>query len=243
MIRVIVKSQGTKLRLVTRDGPPPSLTTPPPGASRSWGTPKWGRAAVTSCTRTLQHQAAMGKTPTATWKSTPPSCSATSRCPAPPVGRSRQRCGPPLAPATTQKWGTTGTAAPQFCTRYDDPPIKSRHILQKAQVTANKMVEEVVFWTGFSLPFMWCRPFCCKFKLQKQPSDRLKYFYSHSDAPFERLLKLTLATKLHTPCERARKTESEKMFSFVVYHFLGHYIVLKDVHHFLKKSCFYTGYD
>ena len=120
MIRVIVKSQGTKLRLVTRDGPSPSLTTPPPppGASLNWGTPKWGRAAVTSC-RTLQHQAATGKTPTETWKSTPPSCSATSRCPAPPVGRSRQRCGPPLAPATTQKWGTTGTAAPQFCTRYD----------------------------------------------------------------------------------------------------------------------------
>ena len=76
-----------------------------------------------------------------------------------------------------------------------------------------------------------------KRRVRARTSYRIRMHHSYSDTsqkttfwPIQRFLKLTLATKRITPCEREWKTVCQKFVSFLEYHFVwGHLCVLQDV--------------
>ena len=93
-----------------------------------------------------------------------------------------------------------------------------RHIFQNALVTSNKMVHKKRhhFLAQFSIPFHMVWSVLLRVLAQKTPSNSLKFFDSQSEASIQWFLKLTLATKRSTPCERVWKTVPENgVFSCV----------------------------
>ena len=88
------------------------------------------------------------------------------------------------------------------------------------------------FLAKFSIPFPMVWSVLLRVLAQKTPSDWLKFFDSQSEAPIQWFLKLTLATKRITPCERAWKTVPENgVFSCVPF-------CLRSLGHFARSDLF-----
>ena len=111
------------------------------------------------------------------------------------------------------------------------------HTYQNAQVTSKQNgTQEKTPFSGTFFQTLSCGVINLVASVKKMTLWLVQICFRQSFASIQCFLKLTLATKWITPCERVRKTGPKIVGFLLVYHFIwGQLSILKDVNERRKK--------